>query len=250
MVCKTFKEFIKDKKYLQYNITKLDYELYKKVSIFSSQFLYYVCDYELAKRYIELFDFYYENFKPMYDHMNASQIRYVNNFIRKGIRINRTTPVHMAIVGKQYKIVELFINSANCINSIDALSNTPLITAVEYGYEEILELLLKHKDININTKDYLGMTALFSAARYGKIPFVKTLLDYGADPNIKCTALNKTAIYTGSRWKHIVKLLLDKSNLDDDIIEEIDESLWFYPEDPDLMASKKMILEEMARRSA
>ena len=66
----------------------------------------------------------------------------------------------------------------------DNYGATPLHVAAEYGYSEIVEVLLEHGATpNIRDKD--GRTPLHYAAMFGNSKVVEVLLEHGADPNIR-----------------------------------------------------------------
>jgi len=90
-----------------------------------------------------------------------------------------------------------------------------LIWAAEKGYKEIVNLLLKQPDININIKDCQGFTALMCAAEQGHREVIELLLNHpDIDVNVQnnkgSTALMQAA-YNGH--KEVVKQLLSYPNI-------------------------------------
>jgi len=61
---------------------------------------------------------------------------------------------------------------------------TPLHVAAEYGYSEIVEVLLEH-GADPNIRDKYGETPLHVAAAFGNSKVVEVLLEHGADPNAR-----------------------------------------------------------------
>jgi ankyrin repeat protein len=70
------------------------------------------------------------------------------------------------------------------VNSRDELGNTALIAAAGQGYEELVSLLLSHgADVNAQSKD--GTSALMAAAMSGSQSIAEKLLEGGAKINLK-----------------------------------------------------------------
>jgi len=99
--------------------------------------------------------------------------------------------------------------SEDDLNERDDEGNTSLITAVENGDTEVVQLLLD-KGADIETENYDGSTALIWAAANGHTEVVKLLLDKGANIQARNvhghTALVMAAAYDRTE---VVQLLLD-----------------------------------------
>ena len=63
-------------------------------------------------------------------------------------------------------------------------SQTPLMIASKNGYDQIVDLLLKQKSINVDAQDSIGQTALYQALDKPSLVTIKKLLEKGARPNI------------------------------------------------------------------
>jgi ankyrin repeat protein len=77
----------------------------------------------------------------------------------------------------------------------------------------ILYILLSHK-CNLEDHDSYGATALFEATDHEKVPIAKTLLDFGANPNVKRRTVidgpsDVSALHAACKSKQLVQLLLD-----------------------------------------
>uniref|UniRef100_A0A0K0DSU0 Osteoclast-stimulating factor 1 n=1 Tax=Strongyloides stercoralis TaxID=6248 RepID=A0A0K0DSU0_STRER len=70
-------------------------------------------------------------------------------------------------------------------NSLDKSGATPLFWACHSGYDEIVELLLSIKNIDLNNKNKMGDTALHAAAWKGRGKIVEMLVENGADLHIR-----------------------------------------------------------------
>ena len=109
----------------------------------------------------------------------------------------------------QIENVERFLKSNQIdINSQDEYGKTALICATDLGYKDILELLIKG-GANPNIQEENGNTALICAVEIGRVDIVELLIKSGADLNIQDkngeTALRIT-VKIGN--KHIVELLI------------------------------------------
>jgi hypothetical protein len=76
-------------------------------------------------------------------------------------------------------------NIQNFRPSSEIKDTNPLITAARFGKIKILKLLLESPDIDVNMKDYIGMTALMWAATNGHSEILIELLKKDADIDIK-----------------------------------------------------------------
>jgi len=75
------------------------------------------------------------------------------------------------------------INRGMDVNSVDALGNTLLMQTVQRSNMDFFDYLLKRR-ARINSRNRNGETALSLAAYKGKLPFVKRLVEAGADVNL------------------------------------------------------------------
>ena len=75
------------------------------------------------------------------------------------------------------------INRGMDVNSVDVLGNTLLMQTVQRSNMDFFDYLLKRR-ARINTRNRNGETALSLAAYKGKLPFVKRLVEAGADVNL------------------------------------------------------------------
>lgn len=75
------------------------------------------------------------------------------------------------------------------LNKRDAYGLRPLEVAVESGNEPVVRALVAHLGAGVlNERDGSGETVAHGAARAGKAPMVRLLLELGADPSIKNNA--------------------------------------------------------------
>lgn len=138
------------------------------------------------------------------------------------IDVNQGNPLIIAMIEGYKEIVELLLEQPDIdVNlSLDitqlGIDNdrkqmllkqnldviTPLGIAVERGYKEIVELLLKHPGIDVNKQLNNGATALIIAAEKGRDEIVELLLNH---PDINVNEPNKygeTALITAAEKGH------------------------------------------------
>ena len=91
-----------------------------------------------------------------------------------------------AIENNNINKVNELINQGIDVNIQNTLGYTALILTSYYGYNQIVELLLKHPNININIQNNYDNTALIEALYYRHEEIVKSLLKHpGIDINIQ-----------------------------------------------------------------
>ncbi len=131
------------------------------------------------------------------------------------------------------EIQYFILNGAN-VNKTRWYSVTPLIDATLHGQENTAKLLLSHPDIDVNSQDYDGLTALIYAIeniKYNKPnsekiarlllshPKINPNIEHRCPPKEGTTAIELAATI---RDENVVKLLLNYSN--DKNIKNIDKA--------------------------
>lgn len=119
-------------------------------------------------------------------------------------------------------------------------AGTPLICAVEFGYTNIVQLLLSI-GVNVNAKAnilgnhnyHYGLDALMIAARMGSLPIVKLLLEHDANP----AAINHFFF----EQEHLLQLI---QNGDQDAIDK----LFNYRLSADLLGSQ-VVFDELKKQA-
>jgi len=87
-----------------------------------------------------------------------------------------TYPIHSAIKTKNIDQLRDLLNSAKDINLCNEEGFTPLCLAARMGNEEAVNLLLNHPEIDVNSEDQSGSTALVLATFSGHACIVKKLI--------------------------------------------------------------------------
>jgi len=89
---------------------------------------------------------------------------------------NKVYPIHYSIIYNNKKILEFLIEKGCDINLKDGNGNTPLMTAIKLKNYKISKLLIENSKININSLNLLGESALHFACNYELENIVELLL--------------------------------------------------------------------------
>ena len=136
-------------------------------------------------------------------------------FFDKGADINALNKygqdaLKLAVLSGKIEKVKFLVEKGMDIHKKDKTWEcTPLISAAEHGYLDIIEYLLD-KGALINDVDKCGETALMHASSRGHFDVVKLLCSKGADINIKNYGYSAVMLASGERHVEIVKFLAKK----------------------------------------
>lgn len=199
-----------------FNINKLDENNFSFIDI-----AFYYKYYELFYRLIR--------FKNLY----MTSINIFNNMVVHSIQHNRIddleiiihrpefninllfnkyqTFLQIAIVEKQYKIIEMFLAADDIdINLKDRCGRSALLYAVNSN-ERIFKKIIKQKNININDADIYGINPLIHSVSNNNLEFVSCLLEHkNIDHRIK-NAKKETLleIAINNKSPAMIKILID-----------------------------------------
>jgi len=126
------------------------------------------------------------------------------------IHKNRATPLFIAVLKKNLKIVKFLVENGADINKKTVSGNTILMVAIAFRDLEIVKFLLE-KGADISEKSNNRNTPLHLAAKWGNFGIVKFLVEKGADINVVNKAGN-TPLHIAAKWGNIeiVQFLIDK----------------------------------------
>ena len=125
------------------------------------------------------------------------------------------TPVHLACINPNSKILEELIKNGGEIEFQDNIGRKPIHYSAICKGTGPLQLLIKQK-CNVNDREKSGFTPLIHACRAGRYENVKILLENGADPMSKPANGQSMGIHfaclkdTETNLK-IIKLLIEKN---------------------------------------
>lgn len=123
------------------------------------------------------------------------------------------TALLIAVKRNDLEMIQLLLQHRNIdVNRADERGNTPLMSAVagvcDDNSRKIVELLLRHQEININAQDEDGNTALICAVKASRADMVKLLLQEGTlDINIKNKKGNSALRIAQREFPDVVQLL-------------------------------------------
>lgn len=108
-------------------------------------------------------------------------------------------------------VAEVLLNSGAKASLVDSLNNTALHHAVRRRNKDMVDLLVRDTDIDVNAKTQVGMTALHLVCMNGDLEICRTLLRHNADIRAK-TADDSTPLHTAifNCNTHLAELLIKR----------------------------------------
>jgi len=126
-----------------------------------------------------------------------------------GADVNQTdeggwSALHLAAHNARIAVLEALISHpAIDINSRNKWKSTPLSLAAAKGHFDCIQALAGDARIDINARaDYYGRTALIEAARNGHLDVVKLLVEHGADVNLADKTGRNSALIEAIKGRH------------------------------------------------
>jgi uncharacterized protein len=138
----------------------------------------------------------------------AGKEEVVRELLKTGVELNI---FEAAATGQTDRVRTLVKSDSALVNSFGADGFFPLGLAVFFGHEQtVAALLAAGADVNLQSREFMKVSALHSAAARHRLDFAKTLLAHGANPNLRAeggfTPLHEAAL-TGQR--ELALLLLE-----------------------------------------
>ena len=129
-----------------------------------------------------------EGNSPLHNACATGNLHASKLLIQSGAFINAEddeseTPLHYAVRENQLATVNLLIRDQIDVNHQNEDGETALILAIACGHLEIAQLLINHKQTNVNLKTIHGLSALHIAVQNGFTPIIDQLIKAGADVN-------------------------------------------------------------------
>ncbi|PIQ42379.1 MAG: hypothetical protein COV52_05210 [Gammaproteobacteria bacterium CG11_big_fil_rev_8_21_14_0_20_46_22] len=128
--------------------------------------------------------------------VRKNRLDQVDKLLTKGTNVNCSdessyTPLAIAAENNFSRICERLLSEPTIdtqiavYESADNIGGGAIHIAAYRGYDEIIQLLIKHGGCGINTYEYCGYTPLHEAVMRGNLSTFKLLLAAGADPDLK-----------------------------------------------------------------
>jgi len=119
-----------------------------------------------------------------------------------------------------FMAVKSLIKAGHDPNETNALGASALVVAAQYGHVEVVRMLFRNKEIDVNLQDDYGETALMKAANGGHLEVLKVLckrrdIDVNLQDGTELTALMHAEDNHSS-----VKFLIKQKSLDISIRDE------------------------------
>lgn len=115
----------------------------------------------------------------------SNNIEYAKKHVKKTDYLSRT-PMNVACQNGSLSCIKLLVNFDNFnFNSESYKKHVSLIDAVEGGFLDVVQFLLKQKTIDINMKNSNDLTALNVAIIKNQIDIVEVLIQNGATKNFR-----------------------------------------------------------------
>lgn len=120
------------------------------------------------------------------------------------------TPLRWVVFNETLDLVKIMLANGYDINRISSQDEWNLLHhAIEHQYEELVTLLLTHKELDIELRRRDGyLTPLMVAIKERQDKIVKLLLDHGADANAKCEDGQTPMILAAKSGNHSAAWLL------------------------------------------
>lgn len=117
--------------------------------------------------------------------LNRNEV--VKRLLELEVKVNyidqdKNTQLHAAIISRKFKIAEMLIDHYENINVLNHFDESPLHLAADIGTKSLVDKLIS-KGISINAKDKTGRTPLHRAVATNTIDVVDSLLENGANAN-------------------------------------------------------------------
>ncbi|CAF0711074.1 unnamed protein product [Brachionus calyciflorus] len=155
---------------------------------------------------------------PLHLAVAAGHIKIVDHLINEGAKINivdaeKRTPMIIATIKGNAEMLDLLVKnsqSKNLINQPDQSGINPLLYAIKNENIDILQVLLRCKDLNLDFQDKDKNTAFHYAVIQRQFKLIDTLIENGSDID-KQNADGRTALMLAAKNndEELVDYLLD-----------------------------------------
>lgn len=131
------------------------------------------------------------------------------------------TPLHLGAIQGNAAMCKYLLNERAQLDSREAQSRTPLQLACEAGHHELVQMLLDHSNLNLNSMTFL--TAFFAAVEYGHVRIAESFFSHGLKlKELKKDSYKPATLAAKSGCLAMVELMMQE-NCD---IDARDENGW------------------------
>ncbi|CAG9853684.1 unnamed protein product [Phyllotreta striolata] len=127
-----------------------------------------------------------------------------------------------AVVEENVEKIRELVSQGHSLNINDNNGNTPLHIAVLKNCLQIVQYLVNHEDVRINTRNFQGQTALFCAVRLGYYELSKLLIEKGANVNLPDNE-EVTPLHKSVQFPDIAHLLI-KNGANINVVDYSDDT--------------------------
>lgn len=145
------------------------------------------------------------------------------------------TPLHIAVITRQTRVVRRLMSAGASVDVRDQMGNTPLHNACRLGYDDVVltlitpvkteetrqnkyEISTQTFPLDLESKNYEGLTCLHLAAIGGHLSVMRLLLLHGANINTAEGKSGRTVLHLAAEWGNmdILKFLVSRRETDID----------------------------------
>ena len=120
---------------------------------------------------------------------SAGRVDLMKNLIKRGARLDvpeAQVPMISAAMFGRVNVIEYLLSIGDNPNKQHFVTlQTPLMVAITFNQDEVVDLLLQQNDIDVNLVNNSNKTALQIAFKYKRYDYCEKLLKKGAKPNEK-----------------------------------------------------------------
>ena len=124
------------------------------------------------------------------------------------------TVLHYSVMWGWLSTTKMLIKAGADVNASTVAGKTPLMLAVDYKHDPVVNLLTLHKPTQLDTTDADGYTALTRAIEKGQdwLNIAQMLAERGANPNV-VTTRRKTALKIACANENMAQVRLGASDM-------------------------------------
>ncbi|PNF23134.1 hypothetical protein B7P43_G06700 [Cryptotermes secundus] len=116
------------------------------------------------------------------------------------------SPIHLAVIHGHEEVTRWLIDNGVSVDTVNKKGITPLVYATWYGYTNLVQIIAKKgANVNCRTSCFNNATPLHLAVSSDKQDVVRTLLEFGASPELFCSC-NQTPVHWATAYGNLQSL--------------------------------------------